>query len=144
MKITSLLILVLLSSITSGYAANCRVTKTADTNDGSCTAGDCSLREAVAEPSCSLIDFSLDLVQQPIAVNLGDIVTDLQGSARHAFTSSLGWFTFDQLPANGVYKISISSKRYNAPQKTIFADHDLTDADIIVTPAGEGAKGMSH
>lgn len=73
MKKTLLLIFILVISITTGYAADCRVTKTADTNDGACTAGDCSLREAVAEPSCSNIDFSLDLVEHPILLTLGEI-----------------------------------------------------------------------
>jgi CSLREA domain-containing protein len=68
-------------------------------------------------------------------------LTDLQGNALQAFTSSLGWFTFDQVPAGGVYRISISSKRYLAPEKTIFADQTLIDADIIVT--GVGGRGIS-
>lgn len=68
----ALLLIALLAS--ACYAANCRVTKTADTNDGACTAGDCSLREAVAEPSCPMIDFSLGLVGHPVTITLGDIV----------------------------------------------------------------------
>lgn len=58
------------------FGADCRVTKTADTKDGACSVGDCSLREAVAEPSCTLIDFSLDLVGETIGLTLGEIVID--------------------------------------------------------------------
>ena len=63
-------------------------------------------------------------------------ITDLQGNTRHAFTSSLGWFTFDQLPGGRVYNISISSKRYNAPDRVV-AGQDQVDADIIATPFGK-------
>jgi CSLREA domain-containing protein len=55
-------------------ASNCRVNKTADTNDGVCDGADCSLREAVAEPACSTIDFSLDLAGHPVGLTLGEIV----------------------------------------------------------------------
>ena len=72
--VIALLFLVLLVSVSIANAANCRVTKTADTNDGSCTAGDCSLREAVAEPSCALIDFSLDTAGQTIGLTQGEII----------------------------------------------------------------------
>lgn len=54
-------------------AATCTVTKTADTNDGVCDGADCSLREAVADASCSLINFSISLVEQPVLITLGDI-----------------------------------------------------------------------
>lgn len=75
MKITSILIFILLLlSVSIAHAANCRVTKSADTNDGACTAGDCSLREAVAEPSCTFIDFSLDLVGAPVSLTMGELV----------------------------------------------------------------------
>lgn len=60
--------------VSSAFAADCRVTKTDDTNDGICSAADCSLREAVAEPSCTLIDFSLDLVGGTIGLTQGEIV----------------------------------------------------------------------
>lgn len=94
MKITSLLIFVLLFSITPGYAANCRVTKSADTNDASCTAGDCSLREAVADATCSTIDFSLDLVDVPVVLTMGEIVIprtlSITGWAPDAITISGG------------------------------------------------------
>jgi CSLREA domain-containing protein len=69
----ALLFLVVLVSAAYVPAATCRVTKTADTSDGSCTSGDCSLREAALEPSCMLIDFSLDLAGQTIVLALGDI-----------------------------------------------------------------------
>jgi hypothetical protein len=63
-------------------------------------------------------------------------ITDLQGNTRHAFTSSLGWFTFDQLPGGRVYNISISSKRYHAPDRVV-AGQDQIDTDIIATPLGK-------
>jgi CSLREA domain-containing protein len=78
MKHIRLLSIVLLFTVIFVSAAHavpvaCHVTKTADTNDGSCTASDCSLREAVAAPTCSLIDFSLDLSGQTITLTLGEI-----------------------------------------------------------------------
>jgi CSLREA domain-containing protein len=79
MKHTRILAIVLafvslFASANIASAADCRVTKTADTNDGSCTAGDCSLREAVANPACPIVDFSLDIAGQPIVLTLGEIV----------------------------------------------------------------------
>lgn len=89
----------LLISSGAASAANCRVTKAADTNDGSCTAGDCSLREAVAEPTCSTIDFSLDLAGQPVTVTLGDMVINrtlgINGYGADAIT----------IASNGVFRI---------------------------------------
>jgi CSLREA domain-containing protein len=75
MKILSaLLFLVLFASAAYAIPTTCRVTKTADTNDGSCDAGDCSLREAVASPACPIVEFSLDTAGQTIGLTLGEIV----------------------------------------------------------------------
>lgn len=75
MKNTIVLFALVLSfCATIASAADCRVTKTADTNDGFCSAGDCSLREAVADTSCTMIDFSLDLAGHPISLTQGEIV----------------------------------------------------------------------
>ncbi len=59
----SLLILVIFASAGSITAAVCRVTKTADTNDGFCDS-DCSLREAVATSSCDTVIFPGQLFHQ--------------------------------------------------------------------------------
>jgi CSLREA domain-containing protein len=71
---TALLFVVLFASSALAGSTACHVTKTADTNDGSCDAGDCSLREAVAQTSCATIDFNLDLAGHPLGLTLGEIV----------------------------------------------------------------------
>ena len=73
MKITSLLIFVLFISANIGYAANCHVTRADDRNNPACLAGDCSLREAVADTNCASVDFSLDLVDNPLLLTMGEI-----------------------------------------------------------------------
>ncbi|HEX8248464.1 MAG TPA: FG-GAP-like repeat-containing protein [Pyrinomonadaceae bacterium] len=67
------LILMFLASggLTSTYAATLTVTKTADTNDGSCTSDDCSLREAVtAAAAGDTILFASPLFDSPQTITL--------------------------------------------------------------------------
>ena len=66
--------LVLLIFVSAAGAANCRVTTANDHVDQTCNAADCSLREAILEPSCTTIDFSLDLAGTPIVLTLGELV----------------------------------------------------------------------
>jgi CSLREA domain-containing protein len=67
----SLLIIFLSAGAIS--AATCTVTTADDHVDQTCN-GDCSLREAILEPSCSTIDFSLDVAGYPIVLTLGELV----------------------------------------------------------------------
>jgi hypothetical protein len=66
-------------------------------------------------------------------VTIGDLQ---QVHTQVALTSSMGWFVFEGLPADRVYKLGLSSKRYTMTpsNKTIFADQNLSDVDIIVNP----------
>jgi hypothetical protein len=70
---TLLLLLFLAVSVTTSYAANCRVTRAGDRNNPACVTGDCSLREAVADTNCASVDFSLDLVDVPLLLTMGEI-----------------------------------------------------------------------
>jgi CSLREA domain-containing protein len=58
-------------------------------------------------------------------------IRDMLGNTRSALSSSLGWFVFDNLPAGFVYRVSVNARR-GSVSKTVFGDHDLSDADILV------------
>lgn len=58
-------------------------------------------------------------------------ITDFQGHSYTTFSSSLGWFVFDNIPRDGIYRISVGARR-GTQIKTIYADHDMTDADIFI------------
>jgi len=67
-------LLVVFAFVSTVSAAHCRVTTAEDRVDQSCDLADCSLREAIVEPSCSTIDFSLDVAGTPIVLSLGEFV----------------------------------------------------------------------
>jgi CSLREA domain-containing protein len=71
---TRVVLFVVIFFVSAGatIAANCTVTTADDHVDQNCSA-DCSLREAVLEPSCTAIDFSLDLAGAPIVLTLGEL-----------------------------------------------------------------------
>jgi hypothetical protein len=58
-------------------------------------------------------------------------ITDMLGNSRVALSSSFGWFVFDNLPAGFVYRVSVNARR-GSVSKTVFADQNLSDADILV------------
>lgn len=69
--LTLILMFLAAGDSTSTYAATLTVTKTADTNDGSCTADDCSLREAVtAAAAGDTIVFASPLFDSPQTITL--------------------------------------------------------------------------
>lgn len=100
-RIPASLILVLFVSAVAGRAATCTVTKTADTNDGVCDAADCSLREAVAEPTCATIDLPLDLAGQTVGLTQGEIKI-----ARSLTIRALGADAFT-ISGNGISRIFV-------------------------------------
>lgn len=55
-----------------GWGAVCRVTKVSDTNDGACNS-DCSLREAVANPSCDTLIFAQTLQFTTLILSQGEL-----------------------------------------------------------------------
>jgi Carboxypeptidase regulatory-like domain len=58
-------------------------------------------------------------------------LTDMHGNSSTAFSSSLGWFVFDNLPADGVYRISVSARR-GTQTITVHAFESLTNANILI------------
>ena len=94
--ITTLFLVLFVSATYAVPKTACRVTKTTDSNDGSCDAGDCSLREAIANTACPTVDFSFDLVGQRIYL-LSDIVIDrtvsIKGYGADAITIAAGNMT---------------------------------------------------
>lgn len=74
----TILFLLAFAAFSGVSAAVCRVTKTADTNDGQCDA-DCSLREAVASASCGTVIFPGQLFHQfgtTIVLSSGELRID--------------------------------------------------------------------
>ena len=103
-----LLILLTLSSLSAG-AATFTVTKTVDTHDGSCTAADCSLREAVtAAAAGDTINFASSLNGQTIIL-YGIITLDksltLQGPGASQLTIS-GDNNADGVGDTGIFQTS--------------------------------------
>jgi len=56
---------------------------------------------------------------------------DLQGNTRTALSSSFGWVVFENVPVDAVYKLRVNARR-GAVEKVVFADQDITDADILI------------
>lgn len=81
-----------------------------------------------------------DTGNRPLS-NVNVILNDTNGNYRFAYTSSLGWFVFENVPKEMVYRLNISSKRHNAPQRVIFPSADAFDADIIATALGAAPRG---
>ena len=52
------------------------------------------------------------------------------GESRRMATSSLGYYTFDDL-AEGPYMISVSSRRYRFEPKSLMVSQDLTNVDFV-------------
>lgn len=61
---------------------------------------------------------------------------DFAGHLWSARTSSMGHYTFDNVPAGETYVISVSSKRFSfaAPSRVVFVLDELTDVDFIGQP----------
>ena len=73
MKTVTALLFLLFISVSIAGAANCVVTTADDHVDQNCTGADCSLREAILEPSCTTVTFSLDIAGTPIVLTLGEL-----------------------------------------------------------------------
>ena len=55
------------------------------------------------------------------------------GAVRRTFTSSLGYYRFDNVPAGENYVLSVSSKTFtfSSPTRIVFAADDISDADFV-------------
>ena len=58
-------------------------------------------------------------------------LTDLQGNRRTTSTSSLGFFSFDNVEAGGPYFISVISRRYRFEAKTLHFFNNVQDLKFI-------------
>ena len=58
-------------------------------------------------------------------------IADSNGVIRTISTSSLGYFSFDNIPAGPSYTISVSSKRYRFTPQTAQFDAHLTLPDFV-------------
>ena len=62
-------------------------------------------------------------------------LTDASGNARRSvFTSSFGYYQFDNVAAGGTYTIAVVSKRYNFTPRTLQVNDNLTDVDFMAVP----------
>ena len=62
-------------------------------------------------------------------------LTDASGNARRSvFTSSFGYYRFDNVAAGGTYTIAVVSKRYNFTPRTLQVNDNLTDVDFMAVP----------
>ena len=112
LKVTGLLVLTLLmfnlTPARSAYAATFVVTKTADTNDGTCDA-DCSLREAIgaanALPGADTITFDASLDGTPITLSITGINEDANATGDLDITDAL------TITGNGVTNTIIDANR---------------------------------
>ena len=78
-----------------------------------------------------------DTGNRPLS-NINVILNDTNGNYRFTYTSSFGWFVFENVPKDMVYRLNISNKRYNASQRVVFPTADAFDDDIIATPLAGG------
>ena len=61
------------------------------------------------------------------------------GMVRSTLSSSLGYYTFDDVAAGEIYLISVYAKRYTFPEptRTVHVADEVTDADFIAIPSNE-------
>jgi hypothetical protein len=58
------------------------------------------------------------------------VLTDVNGVARTVRTSSLGYYTFDQVPSGETYVVGVSSKQYQFDTQTISVASELSNVDF--------------
>jgi hypothetical protein len=70
------------------------------------------------------------------------VISDQQGgNVQFAITGSLGFYTFDNVPAGGPYTISVSSKRYTFNPMTTPVNENLSNLDLMAQPeTGRSSK----
>jgi hypothetical protein len=63
------------------------------------------------------------------------IITDQQGgNARRILSSSLGYYTFDNVAAGGTYTITVSAKRYTFTPQTMQVNDNVANVDFVAQP----------
>jgi hypothetical protein len=65
--------------------------------------------------------------------NASVVLQDGNNNVRYAITSSLGYYTFEDVPI-GDYVIGVSSKRYNFSPRLLNVLSEVQDADLIADP----------
>lgn len=58
------------------------------------------------------------------------VLTDVNGVARTVRTSSMGYYTFDQVPSGETYVVGVSSKQYQFDTQTISVASELSNVDF--------------
>jgi hypothetical protein len=58
-------------------------------------------------------------------------IVDSDGEVRKTFTSSLGFFTFSNLPSGKSYTVRVTSKRYRFSPRTMVLANDITLEDFV-------------
>lgn len=58
-------------------------------------------------------------------------LTDSQGVARTATTSSFGFYAFDNVATGSSYTLAVSSRRYRYAPRSLQIDSSLTDVDFV-------------
>lgn len=74
------------------------------------------------------------LVTSPNGSGLRNVTVTLrssQGVQAVATTSSFGFYSFDSVPLNGVFSISVSSRLYRFPTRTFQVSGDLSGQDFV-------------
>jgi uncharacterized delta-60 repeat protein len=61
-------------------------------------------------------------------------LTDSHGVTRYSYTSSLGYFQFDNVMTGQTYDLSVSSKRYTFPGITVGVSEAVNNLDMTGTP----------
>jgi len=58
-------------------------------------------------------------------------LTGTDGITRNAYTSSFGYFRFDEVPSGSTYVIGVASKRFAFTPRTISVDDELVGVDFV-------------
>jgi hypothetical protein len=68
--------------------------------------------------------------------NVSVMMTSPDGSLRMAFSSSFGYFTFENVPVGEVYILTVRAKQFQFSQNTqaVSLSEDLTDINFIAEP----------
>jgi hypothetical protein len=69
------------------------------------------------------------------------VMNDNNGNIRYAFSSTLGYYTFENVTGNISYTLSVSMKRYDFTPVNVLVNNNLADVNIVADPqAGRARK----
>lgn len=72
--------------------------------------------------------------------NVQIAMTDSGGITRSTLTSSLGYYTFNNVVAGGTYTFGISSKRFTMTPQVVQINDNVSNMDFVVDPIGGRMK----